>query len=428
LASVDPASGVKTVTTEEESSDGEGASNENDDEIDNTAPDGSKSETGDEIVDAPATINWEETIEVAQTNPDGSMAAPRATETDSGTDTVEQKEATARAPDGTTTTTASNTETGSARSSDPQVGNSQWTDSPPVTAGTGNKFTTGLIVPALDPSKVAAFRDILTRAGNLQEQIDAVESSLENAIEKRDGYQQAAQSFLRILLGGRYQAQADQWAAKAKKLEQMLDSLQQQATAIAKEYGDAGFDELEVHGYPQGFTDDLARGTPVVGFGLAGAVAAYQNAKTSIWGSGGLENADGPVDFVVTMFGPGLVAKGVKHGVGALTAFALKKLGKSLKSQIHHIATNKGVWKDAFEELFTQAGRALNDPENLMDLPRHVGRHIEEYHQFVYNKLKAAIGEKVGEEASNELTRVLREIRQILENNPRLPYRDGGLR
>ena len=91
-------------------------------------------------------------------------------------------------------------------------------------------------------------------------------------------------------------------------------------------------------------------------------------------------------------------------------------------SQIHHIASNKGSWGPRFKALFDKAGISLDDAINKLPLPDHVGRHIEEYHQWVYNQLKAAIGNKTGRDASDALTQALERIRQALVSNPRLPY------
>jgi hypothetical protein len=69
-------------------------------------------------------------------------------------------------------------------------------------------------------------------------------------------------------------------------------------------------------------------------------MAAYRNSLKSIAGSGGLENADGPVEFVVTTFGPGLVVKGIRgaaalmamRSAGQQAAGGLRVVGKYLES------------------------------------------------------------------------------------------------
>jgi hypothetical protein len=62
-----------------------------------------------------------------------------------------------------------------------------------------------------------------------------------------------------------------------------------------------------------------------------------------------------------------------------------------------------------------------------MDLPGHSGSHIAEYHEYVYEKLSGAKRGKTGEAARASFLRALDELRKILEDNPRLPYKDGGL-
>jgi hypothetical protein len=108
---------------------------------------------------------------------------------------------------------------------------------------------------------------------------------------------------------------------------------------------------------------------------------------------------------------------------------AAQALANQVKTEIHHIASNKGAWEKRFAELFKKAGMSLDDAVNKMDLPFHNGRHIEEYHKFVYERLQKAIANKATEEeARKALTKELQKLREDLLKNPRLPYSDGGLR
>ena len=71
----------------------------------------------------------------------------------------------------------------------------------------------------------------------------------------------------------------------------------------------------------------------------------------------------------------------------------------------------------------------LDGAVNKMDLPYHHGRHIEEYHQYIYDRLTKVLGKTATEEeARKALTKELQILREELLKNPRLPYKDGGLR
>jgi hypothetical protein len=100
---------------------------------------------------------------------------------------------------------------------------------------------------------------------------------------------------------------------------------------------------------------------------------------------------------------------------------------KKLPTEIHHLASNKGTWAKKFQKLFDRAGIDLDDAVNRIDLPGHIGRHTEKYHQWVYDQLEAAVGTRTGQAAKDALTKALDKIRKALETNPRLPYFDGGL-
>nr|WP_076606324.1 AHH domain-containing protein [Cystobacter fuscus] len=83
------------------------------------------------------------------------------------------------------------------------------------------------------------------------------------------------------------------------------------------------------------------------------------------------------------------------------------------------MATNKndiaevrgGPWTPQFELLFEQAGMSLNDPANRLFVIDHKGPHPEEYHQKVYNRLRAAL-RKCGttSECKANLTEALNEL------------------
>ena len=66
----------------------------------------------------------------------------------------------------------------------------------------------------------------------------------------------------------------------------------------------------------------------------------------------------------------------------------------------HHLATDKndisdasgGPWTPLFKRLFDRAGMSLDDPANIVHLMGHVGPHPKEYHEDVFSRLRAALG------------------------------------
>lgn len=63
----------------------------------------------------------------------------------------------------------------------------------------------------------------------------------------------------------------------------------------------------------------------------------------------------------------------------------------------------------------------LSDPENLIDLPGHMGRHTTDYHKYVLQMLRNATRGQTGAKARAVLVRALKALRSELEGNPRLP-------
>ncbi|MGH7139576.1 MAG: AHH domain-containing protein, partial [Pirellulales bacterium] len=108
----------------------------------------------------------------------------------------------------------------------------------------------------------------------------------------------------------------------------------------------------------------------------------------------------------------------------------ITELTNLLPTEIHHMMTNKGIWGPRFAALLKKAGIDFNldDVANKIDLPGHLGKHISEYHQWIYGQVETALAGKSGDEALQALLGVLKKIRDALEQNPRLPYIEGGLR
>jgi hypothetical protein len=88
-------------------------------------------------------------------------------------------------------------------------------------------------------------------------------------------------------------------------------------------------------------------------------------------------------------------------------------------AKAHHLATNKndisnasgGPWTPLLKRLFDRAGMSLDDPANIVYLMGHVGPHPEEYHEEVFNHLRAALGDcKLQVDCRNRLTKALDRI------------------
>jgi hypothetical protein len=169
--------------------------------------------------------------------------------------------------------------------------------SPPVTTGgSGDGRTTGLIVPGLDPSKIEYFLGLLRLANDTEQNIAIVKERL--AQSKAD----AKNAF--------WASSRKAAAAKVLVLEQALQSLTTDMATYKQAFSSGGFDDLLTVGFPQGLTDELQRGSGAGGVGFEGALLAYQTALTHIQAQG-LEQTDGPLEFVITAVGPGLIAKGI---------------------------------------------------------------------------------------------------------------------
>ena len=83
------------------------------------------------------------------------------------------------------------------------------------------------------------------------------------------------------------QATAQLWANQVARLQQELNGLVQKGDALAKQYYDAGFAELEATGYPRNLSDELPLRTSPAGVGFNAAIAAYRTAQTTLEARGG---------------------------------------------------------------------------------------------------------------------------------------------
>jgi hypothetical protein len=95
-----------------------------------------------------------------------------------------------------------------------------------------------------------------------------------------------------------------------------------------------------------------------------------------------------------------VVVAGVAAGTAAVVGSACTDGSESQDGyHWHHLATNKndiserygGPWTPRFDEFFEMAGLSLDAAENLVYLKGHKGPHPAEYHEAVYEKLRAAV-------------------------------------
>jgi hypothetical protein len=97
---------------------------------------------------------------------------------------------------------------------------------------------------------------------------------------------------------------------------------------------------------------------------------------------------------------------------------------EGLGTQLHHYATNKSArYTPAMENIAQQYGLGLDEPWNTEVLP-HLGRHPDEYHDFVLrNMLKAE--EEAGEDTSMFLDLFEKYVKALVRANPDLLYKRG---
>jgi predicted urease superfamily metal-dependent hydrolase len=82
-----------------------------------------------------------------------------------------------------------------------------------------------------------------------------------------------------------------------------------------------------------------------------------------------------------------------------IVEFGFKKSVKELPTQIHHFATNKNkTFTHQMESIAKEFELSLNGSWNKQALP-HLGRHPNEYHEFVLDGMKNAKAEAGGSQA-----------------------------
>jgi len=126
--------------------------------------------------------------------------------------------------------------------------------------------------------------------------------------------------------------------------------------------------------------------------GSAQASAAGARVGVKLTGVAQVEAVAVTADAVTIALAPNVVAATAQsvHGVASRPVDA--------EWQEHHIATDKwteathsgGPWTPKFQKLFDRAGMSLNDPANIVRIRGHKGPHPREYHEEVYDRLRAA--------------------------------------
>lgn len=96
--------------------------------------------------------------------------------------------------------------------------------------------------------------------------------------------------------------------------------------------------------------------------------------------------------------------------------------------ETHHIASDKSIksgYTKKYKEIFDNANMSLSDPDNLIDLPNHHGRHTNAYKDAVLDKITEATKgiEPRTKEYTNALKNALIELKDKLISDPSFPYK-----
>ena len=93
----------------------------------------------------------------------------------------------------------------------------------------------------------------------------------------------------------------------------------------------------------------------------------------------------------------------------------------TLRTENHHLYSNKNkIYTPQYQEIMNRYGVLLTDPENIVPLKGHSGRHTNSYHEFMLNALNYIDNMAGGD------VRLFKEglgiMRDFLVTNPGLPY------
>ncbi len=109
---------------------------------------------------------------------------------------------------------------------------------------------------------------------------------------------------------------------------------------------------------------------------------------------------------------------------GSAAVLAMQQQGGGEEGDLHHIATVEnekstlrgGPWTQQFKGFFDKAGMSMEDPVNKVRVPGHRGPHPKEYHQEVFNRLKAATTTcRTTAQCRDALTRQLKILAEELQ-------------
>ena len=81
--------------------------------------------------------------------------------------------------------------------------------------------------------------------------------------------------------------------------------------------------------------------------------------------------------------------------------------------------------RENIKEIFDNANMSSSDPDNLIDLPNHHGRHTNAYKDAVLDKITEATKgiEPRTKEYTNALKNALIELKDKLISDPSFPYK-----
>ncbi|HZH75138.1 MAG TPA: AHH domain-containing protein [Archangium sp.] len=109
---------------------------------------------------------------------------------------------------------------------------------------------------------------------------------------------------------------------------------------------------------------------------------------------------------------------------GSAAVLAMQQQGGGEEGDLHHIATVEneksslrgGPWTQQLKGFFDKAGMSMEDPVNKVRVPGHRGPHPKEYHQEVFNRLKAATATcRTTAQCRDALTRQLKSLAEELQ-------------
>jgi hypothetical protein len=111
---------------------------------------------------------------------------------------------------------------------------------------------------------------------------------------------------------------------------------------------------------------------------------------------------------------------------GSAAVLAMQQQGDDPAGDLHHIATVEneksilrgGPWTPKLKRFFDKAGMSMEDPVNKVRIPGHKGPHPQQYHQEVYERLKAAVETcQATAQCHDALTQQLKRLAEELQRD-----------